>query len=198
MELSERQKAIIVGGLLGDSSIEKRWQNPRIRFAHSVVQKDYLFWKYRELQNIVNCEPKLIQGKHWKTAKVYESWQFGTCALPEFLYYWNLFCPNGHKIIPHNISKLLTEPISLAVWFMDDGYKRNDCNAFRLSTDGFTLEEQKVLQNVLENNFRIKNKLHKKGNYWNIYIPKDSANLFVEIIKPYIVPNLLYKIALAP
>ena len=105
---------------------------------------------------------------------------------------------NSKKIIPDTICELLKSPLSLAVWFMDDGYKRNDCNAFRLGTDSFTLEEQKLLQNVLEKNFGIETKVHKKGRYWNIYIPERESKKFVRIIKPYIIPKLKYKIALTP
>ena len=81
---------------------------------------------------------------------------------------------------------------------MDDGYKRNDCNALRLNTDSFSLPEQRLLQSALEKNFEIKSTLHRKGEYWNIYIPESSVRRFVQIIKPYILPSIAYKISLAP
>lgn len=198
MELSERQKAIIVGAILGDSNLEKRWLNPRLRFAHSIIQKDYLFWKYQELRNMASSRPIRIKQRHWKNGKIYESWQFATRAMPELLYYWNLFCPEKRKVIPTNISELLTHPLSLAVWLMDDGYKRNDCNAFRLNTDAFSEMEQKLLQNSLDNNFGIRTKLHKKGKYSNIYIPENSASKFAALVREYIIPSMQYKIALVP
>lgn len=197
MELTERQKAIIVGAILGDSSLEKEWRNPRLRFAHSINQKEYLLWKYQELRDI-SGNPVLIKQKYWKNGKIYESWQFSTRALPELLYYWNLFCPDRRKKIPMNISDILVHPLSLAVWLMDDGYKRNDCNAFRLNTDAFSFAEQRLLQSVLENNFGIQTKLHRKGKYWNIYISETSAFTFVDLVREYIIPSMRYKIALAP
>ena len=198
MELTERQKAIVIGAILGDSNLEKRWKNPRLRFAHSIVQKDYLFWKYQEFQNVASSAPILIRELHPKTSKVYESWQFATCATSELLDYWNQFCSSGRKIIPENILELLTDSLSLAIWFMDDGYKRNDCNAFRLNTDAFSQREQFLLQKVLEKNFGIQTALHKKSNTWNIYIPETSAKKFVEIIRGFIIPSMTYKIALVP
>lgn len=38
--------------------------------------------------------------------------------------------------------KRLIDPTTLAVWFMDDGTKRTDCNAGRIATQGFTKKEQ--------------------------------------------------------
>lgn len=58
---------------------------------------------------------------------------------------WDYFYPERKKIIPHNIQSFLHDPLSLAVWFMDDGYKRSDCNALRLGTDSFTKDEQYLL-----------------------------------------------------
>ena len=197
MEFTQRQNAIIVGAILGDSTIENAWKNPRLRCAHSIRQKEYLFWKHTEFQTISN-KPVLIRQKHFKNGKIYESWQFNTYALGEFHKYWKSFYVNGKKIIPESIDKLLTDPLSLAVWFMDDGHKRTDCNALRLSTDSFSFSEQGLLANVLEKNFGIASTLHKKGKYWNIYIPKLSAIKFVQIIQPYILPSLEYKITLAP
>ena len=198
MELSSRQHAIIVGSILGDGMLEKRWRYPRLRFGHGITQKEYLFWKYNEFQNLTSSPPIIVSTWHKKMAKRYKSWHFSTRAISELMKYWNVFYSNGHKIIPKNIGQLLIDPLSLAVWFMDDGYKRNDCNALRLNTDSFSDKEQKQLQAVLEKNFGIITTIHKKGKYWNLYIPRTSAYKFAQIVRPYIIPSILYKIALAP
>ena len=130
--------------------------------------------------------------------KVYESWQFGTRALPEFREYWDWFYPHGRKSIPERIHELMISPLSVAVWHMDDGYKRNDCNAIRLSTDAFSKPDHLRLRAMLKKNFGIVSALHRKGKYWNIYIPQHAVEKFTEIVEPYIVPGLKYKIALAP
>src|SRR3989344_2229123 len=184
MECTARQRAIILGAILGDSQIEKRWKNPRIRFAHSVHQKDYLFWKYCELRGIASREPILIREQHQVMQKTYESWQFGTRALPEFGEYWDWFYGYGRKCIPERISELMIDPLSVAVWYMDDGYKRNDCNAIRLSTDSFSRSDNLRLQLMLEKNFGITSALHRKWKYWNIYIPERSTKKFVELVHP--------------
>ena len=89
---------------------------------------------------------------------------------------------------------MLNHKISLAVWFMDDGYKRNDCAAVRLNTDAFTYSGQKLLIRCLEKNFKIKSRIHKKSRWFNIYIPKDEARKFCRLVKPYILPSFRYKL----
>ena len=81
---------------------------------------------------------------------------------------------------------------------MDDGYKRNDCNAIRINTDLFQLNEQKLLVDCLKSNFWIDSVIHKKGKTYNIYVPVKSSKRFCEIIKPYILDSLLYKVSLTP
>lgn len=81
---------------------------------------------------------------------------------------------------------------------MDDGYKRNDCNAFRISTDAFSKTEQIKLQKILAQHFGIASSLHRKKKWWNFYIPEKATKRFRQIVSPYIVPSLRYKVALAP
>jgi hypothetical protein len=198
MRLSKTQKAIILGTLLGDGCLERNGTYVRLRLEHSIVQKPYLLWKYEKLKNVITGSLMEIHAFHKKNKCFYDSLRIYTFSNQEFEIYWNSFYSNNKKVIPSNISELLTDPLSLAVWFMDDGYKRNDCNAFRLNTDSFDRAEQLILSNILRDNFGIENKLHKKGKYWNIYIPQRFSQKFVDIVKPYIIPHFHYKIALAP
>ena len=198
MQLSSKQKNILIGTLLGDAHLEKNGHNVRLRIDHSEKQKNYLKWKYSEFINFAASSPKLIKTIDKRSNDIYRKWHFSTYSIDLFNFYWKLFYKDKIKIIPKNTIKLLNSPLSLAVWYMDDGYKRNDCNALRLSTDSFKLEEQRILQKCLEKNFNIKSVLHKKRNSWNIYIPSIEAVKFCGIIKPYIIPGMEYKISLTP
>jgi hypothetical protein len=200
MKLPDKQKAIIIiGTLLGDGCLECNGKSVRLRLEHGVSQEQYLLWKYNEFKKVATpSSPMKVHAYHKVHQKFYDSLRMYTFSNESFKLYWDVFYQNGRKIVPKNILKLLTEPISLAVWFMDDGYKRNDCNAFRLNTDSFLKQEQLQLIEVLKKNFNIESTLHKKGKHWNIYIPQRSSKRFVEIVKPYIIPSLEYKIAIAP
>ena len=67
------------------------------------------------------------------------------------------------KIVPPNIEQLLIDPIALAIWYLDDGTKRN-YNACRFATQSFSLEENKLLQSTLERNFNLTIKIEE---WWN-------------------------------
>lgn len=194
MYLSYRQKEILIGTLLGDAHLEKNGRNVRLRIDHAEGQENYLRWMWLEFKNFVYAPPKLVQEIDKRSGKVYRRWHFSTYSVDVFNFYWKLFYRNKVKIVPGNIIKLLYSPLSLAVWFMDDGYKRNDCNALRLNTDSFQLQEQRLLQKCLKKNFKIESNLHRKGRFWTIYIPSPEARKFCRIIKPYIIPGMEHKI----
>lgn len=199
MGLTNRQEQIIIGSILGDGHLELNGRNVRLRVDHSQRQKEYLFWKYRELRDICPSEPRIVKIlPHYKTKKVYERWHFSTFSSADLNRFRETFYISRRKIIPICIKQILKDPLSLAVWFMDDGYKRNDCNAFRLHTDCYSLDEQKLLQNCLKENFCIGSSLHKKGDTWNIYIPSAQSERFRQVIGPFILPDMRYKLPLAP
>lgn len=198
MLITQRQDAIIIGTLIGDGCLERNRKKVRLRLEHGKNQKSYLLWKFRELKNIMTGSVMKVRAYHKINERFYNSYRAYTFCDEAMQYYQSAFYLNNKKIIPNNICELLKNPLSLAVWFMDDGYKRNDCNAFRLNTDSFKLEEQKLLQKVFSKNFSIETKIHKKGKYWNIYVPERESKKFATIIKPYIIPTLTYKITLTP
>ena len=194
MRLTQRQKEILVGLILGDGCLEKNGNNVRLRVEHGLKQGEYLSWLYYEFQNFTAQKPRIVSSKHSKRNKVYERLHFSTLSLNCFNEYYSKFYEQKIKIVPGDIKEILKSPLSLAVWYMDDGYKRNDCDALRLSTDSFTKKEQKQLLYCLKSNFSIEVKLHKKGKAWNIYIPNREAVKFCDLVSPYLVPTMKYKL----
>ena len=85
-------------------------------------------------------------------------------------------------------------PLSLAIWYMDDGFRRKDSKGFYLCTSSYTQEEHKVLQEVLFKRFMILTKVHHQREYLRMFIPSASANTFNGLIKPYVLPDLNYKL----
>ena len=193
--LTLRQKAILIGTLLGDGTLELNGQNVRLRIDHSMKQKDYVEWKHKEFFNLAPSGVRdFAQKINCRTGKIYRHSKFDTFSNIFLNEFYRMFYIGRRKRVPNNIVKILKKPLSLAVWFMDDGYKRNDCNALRISTDSFSIKEQELLLQCLKQNFKINAKIHKKGKNWNIYIPSSEAKEFCDIIKPYIIPSMEYKI----
>ncbi len=196
--LSERQQEILIGTLLGDGHLEQNGKNVRLRVGHGLPQREYVAWKHQELKDLVRGNIRTARIFNSKRNKYYEHLQFSTLTCSDFTEWRDVFYPHGKKIVPENISDLLITPLSLAVWHMDDGYKRNDCNALRLNTDAFSVSDQNLLIGCLKNNFGIESKLHKKDKTFNIYIGGKSAKIFCDLVKPYIIDSLLYKVSLTP
>ena len=202
IKLSERQRSIIVGTLLGDGHLEavNKGQTYRLKITHSVRQKEYIEWLYNELKNLVRTPPqrKLKKGIN----KTYEEYWFNTYSLGSLRFYGQQFYVGGEKIIPEIIGKLLDQ-LAIAVWFMDVGsYKSNRHKTYVIHTLSFKKKDLQLLSEVLERKYRIKTKLHKQyyksSIKWRLYILSESADKFKDLIKPYILPSLKYKLGLKP
>ena len=65
-ELSPLQVEVIIGSVLGDARLECRSAgvryptSARVRVHQSDVQKEYVFWKYKVLENLCLKEPRRV------------------------------------------------------------------------------------------------------------------------------------------
>jgi len=197
LHLSNTQKDVLIGTILGDACIESCTKESRIQIAHSEKQKNLVMWKYNHLKEWTLSPPKRIVFKDSRSHKTYYRWRFRTFSHPEFTRYKEIFYQNSRKIIPKNIAELLRSPLSLAVWYMDDGKRRPDCRGAYLDTICFPVKEQKRLMRCLEENFGIKGtRLHWNGDGYHIYIPYTSTPRLTALIKRYIIPSMIYKLPL--
>ena len=192
--ISDFQRQVIIGCLLGDGRLKCRSKsgNARLRTHHGEKQKDYLFWKYRVLKNIVNSKPKEILWKDNKRDIDCISWYFHTLTLRELKGFHLLFYNSkGKKVLPKNLHDLLT-PISLAIWTMDDG--DNDKDSIRYNTQSFSLKEQKILRKILREKYQLQVNLNKDRNSYRLRVNKVSKMRLIKLISPFIIPSMKYKI----
>lgn len=141
---------------------------------------------YFNLKNFVGTKPKIRKNNGRRIA-----YRFTTRSLPIFTNLYNQFFLKGKKKIPTNI---LLSPLTLAVWFMDDGSKSR--SSVYLNTQQFSLEEQKLLQDILHKQWKIETTLNKDKEYWRIRVRVSSIKKFIELIKPYLLPQFYYKLPL--
>lgn len=189
----------IYGMLLGDSSIikEKRSasNNIRISTTHGEAQLDYLKLK----QHMFGEDNFAIyEGKSGYCDNVVYR---GSLVMDVNVsnHVLNDCYSNGKKIITQSMIDKIT-PMSLALWYMDDGSIKhrsaNDSNNpnIVLSTCGFTKEENEILIDMLQNKFGVEANLRKeKDKYWSIYITVKGTKVFLDIIKDYIPACMKYK-----
>ncbi len=98
--ISNFQKQVIIGCLLGDGRLESRSRNntARLRIHHGEKQRDYLFWKYRVFRNIVSGSPKKIIWEDKKRNVNCISWYFHSLTLKELGDLYLLFYDKGKKL----------------------------------------------------------------------------------------------------
>lgn len=193
-----REEKIIIGTVLGDGHLAKLKTGVRLEISHSEAQKEYIFWKYEELKRFAGAPPYRVESFDFRYSKRSVGWRFHTRIHKIFERYYQVFYRDKKKVIPQRIEKILVSPLSLAVWFMDDGGKRKDCRGMFLNTLSFTKEENERLQKCLKKNFNIVTRIHWVKDGYRLYIPSSQSSIFCKIIFPYVLPSMRYKLALTP
>lgn len=197
-EISSREKEIIIGTILGDAHIAMLKTAARLEITHSEKQKKYVLWKHAELRRFTRSNPRLVRIEDARYGKTYRQWRFATSAADWWTLFHRIFYRNRVKIVPKNISRLLTSPLSLAVWFMDDGGRRNDSYGLFLNTLSFTLPEHELLQDCLQKNFSLESRVHWIQDGYRLYIPSKCAKHFCELVYPHLIPLMYYKLSFNP
>lgn len=195
--LSHQQQAIVVGKILGDGCLEMNGCNARLKIEQCARQKPYVFWLYEQLKPLVGRSPRMINyggGNRKKTVR----WRFSTLSRAPFTNYYHIFYQRGKKIIPSDIKNLITTPLTLAIWYMDDGYLRSDQSGAYLCTSSFTEDGQHKLRKTLEINYQLETNLHYAGKYARLHIPSRCKDRFFNMIDPYILDCFKYKLSLTP
>ncbi len=187
IEPSARQEEIIYGTLLGDGCIpkDKNSLNSSLEVFHGHKQRDYLDWKYTELATLCRNGPKIAnQGRGFRIRTFHNEY---------FSKLKNIFYKNGRKVITEEILQRLT-PLSIAIWFMDDGTNIANGSHFRFATCGFNEQEHLLMQEYFKNKYNIRTKLKIHSGYRLLAIHNEDRGLFIELISPYIIDSMIYKI----
>jgi LAGLIDADG DNA endonuclease family len=180
--LSEVQHAIIIGSLLGDGSMRCK-TNALLEINHSFDQRSYVDWKFSQLADLVATPPKARSGNGGRVA-----YRFVTRSAPVLTPYYRLFYEQGRKRVP----KLELAPLSLAVWFMDDGCRSR--NAVYLNTQQFDEQSQRVMLALLREQWGLDATLNRDKSYYRIRISVTATKRFARLIEPYLLPELRYKL----
>lgn len=200
LRFTQKQKEIIIGTLLGDSTIRVSKANYNLKFEQKYTQLSYLIHLHAIFEPFVGTGPRLriIKNNFHKNYGV--SCWFSTYAHIKFKYYENIFYKinadgKRRKIVPKNIHKMLT-PRVLAYWFMDDG-SLFWSETYILNTQGFTMGDQKRLAQALKICFNLDfNVVNDYGKYYRLKLQRHSIAEFEKLITPYILDSFQYKFGL--
>ena len=195
-------KEMIWGSLLGDAYCNFRGC---ITLEHSVQSTPYVFWKWQLLgrENMLTQTslPRLVHRQDRRNGRHTHSLRFNTRTLfqEERALFYPLVKNRAVKSVPplSTMCCRLT-PAALAVWYMDDGgpggKSKRGC-VIDVSCWGERGGNQ--IQVALETIFQLETSFHGRhgGSGVKLFIPERSVGRFKELITPYIIPSMYYKIA---
>lgn len=195
-EFTQEQKEIVFGSLLGDGYLIGKY-NPnnelvsKVCFAeeHCERQLPYLAYKYAILADKTTGNGIKLKKRHDDRLRNpdYTTCWFNTSRNENLKEFYDLFY-DGRKVdIPADLS-LLT-PLALSIWFMDDGYKNK--NNFYISANSYSRERIENLQKFLLQKYGIETSVSQRNV---IYFKASTRNIFLDLIRPYIVDCMGYKL----
>jgi hypothetical protein len=112
------------GSLLGDATMWRtRNENQVSYFSATTAVFEYAVWKQSELSNL--CTRGILTRNRTRLGTPVTAYEVNTASHPVFRDWRKLWYPDGKKEVPEGVADWLN-PLSIAVWFMDDGYREND------------------------------------------------------------------------
>jgi hypothetical protein len=188
IKLSSNEKQILLGSLLGDMycRIRKMCKNAHIEESHSKKQENYLSWKIDNLKSMsFNLRETRLGTMHCES-RVY----------PILKYYHKLFYNHGKKRVNRRILDKLSA-LGLAVWYMDDGsYSKRDKNS-RIYTNGFSYEENVIIQKWFEEKWSFYSKVYsclKRGKrFYFIAFNVGETKKLIKSIGSHVHKSMKYK-----
>jgi hypothetical protein len=185
--MNQIQRDIVIGAILGDGCLEfNGYRGTRLQIKQKEEHKQYVLWLYENLSDLCRTGPQ--QRKDTK------QWYFSTRALEELTDLQKIFYFERRKRIPTEVASLITSPVSIAIWYMDDGtldYRPKSHYNFRLSTDAFTKTENELLVGMLKVNFGITASigtgLCRGQKYHRLYVGSKGRDSFLDLVQPHVI-----------
>lgn len=206
--ISKKEKCYaLFGNLLGDGSYSKGI----IRCIHTNKQREYVKWLAR-LYRKWDISLSSRYDYRCKTTFGICTYSHVYCKVPSRKYFEEnnrFFNEEGKKIISKYVLKRINK-IGLLLWYLDDGclsvhkhYYNKDKSLYSvnraayLNTQGFTLDENKLIQHYFDKRFDIQLKIHKDVNsrnnrikpgtiYFRLYFNATNFRKFYDLLRPYL------------
>lgn len=188
--LNDDQMQVALGSVLGDGYLYpyKSGRIARLQFTHCEEQEEYCKWKL----SVFGCEDKLrlqrggYNHRVQRLGRTYGWWQLSTLHHQVYR--------NKKKTITREVLNQL-KPLGIAVWIMDDGSWAPKSGTYALHTEGYSYEEQGVIQRYFDDVWHLKTTIrhNKSKDKYFLYFDKQSSTLLRKIVAPHLHPSMSYK-----
>jgi hypothetical protein len=186
-DLTEVQKEICIGTILGDGHILERGV---LKVTHYYGQLDYLIHLHRMLSPLTL--PIFYEEKEMDNGKLTFAFGFRTVQHSWFQSLRSIFYPDGvNKVYPESVLRSLSAR-SLAYWYFDDGHLDSGLPSF----DVGKLSDAHMAQLLTTVGSHFSLDTYEKipsGSCRIIGVRARSADWFFSLIRDHSSPDLLYK-----
>ena len=198
-------KGYLTGLILGDGYIDSGVNKRAFRIKS--INKDFIE-KIKE--DIDSCNTFNTYIKHTKgyvdkyKVNHKDYWEFVISAHPYFAKkYHNFYDDYKKRKITTEVINWLT-PNGLANWYMSDGYVclvgirsgKITGRRIEICTDRYTKNDVFMICKKLNERFNLEFSPIKRGENYRIRLKTKDYSNFINLIKPYIVPSMIYKLYL--
>jgi recombination protein RecA len=196
--LSDFQWEVVLGGLMGDGALSptRSGNGARFRWGHSVKQAEYADWKASLFANVGVSRSENAKGAVFHDVR----------PLPELAELRHAVYMGGKKVLGDDYLKRLT-PLSLAIWYMDDGSFTLRSKGLQVRTAGgsgrseFCVEamspdSRRRLRDYLADTWGLDAKLTVQGKAQKavLQFPTGETAKFHALIAPFVHPSMDYKL----
>jgi recombination protein RecA len=194
--LSDFQWEVVLGGLMGDGSLSptRSGHGARFRFSHGAKQAEYAHWKMSLFTNVSVTRSADDRGVV----------RCDVQPLPELAELRRAVYVAGKKVLSEDYLKQLT-PLSLAVWYMDDGtFSLRAKGVQERTRDGSGRSE--ICVEAMEPATRVRLTAHlrdtwgiaprpaeRSGKAYLVFAKDETAKLHA-LIAPFVHPSMQYKL----
>ncbi|MFG1873742.1 intein-containing recombinase RecA [Sphaerisporangium sp. NPDC049003] len=198
--LSGQQRQTILGSLLGDGSLSPNTHGRtgvRFRMGHGAEQEAYLDWKCALLGNITCSRTTNSKGAVFADFTPLPELD----ELRQVVYFGD-----GKKHITEEYLKALT-PLSLAVWYMDDGCftlrskgvqerTAGGTGRIEICVEAMSAGSRERLRDYLADTHGLEVKLQSRGarGVAVLQFTTESTTKFQKLVAPYVHPSMAYKL----
>ncbi|MBA2319176.1 MAG: intein-containing recombinase RecA [Euzebyales bacterium] len=194
--LSDFQWEVLLGGLMGDGALSpsRSGHAARFRFGHGAAQASYAGWKAGLFENVgvsVSANAKRAMFADVR-------------PLPELAELRRAVYLGGRKFFSEDYVKALT-PLSLAVWYMDDGgfvirsagkQARTEGGSGRITicVEAMEASTRERLRRHLADTYGITSALSVVADKARLTFSRAATDRFQELVAPFIHPSMEHKL----
>ncbi len=196
--LSSFQWEVLLGGLMGDAALSptRNGSGARLRWGHGARQAEYGDWKASLFANVNVSRSTNDRGAVFHDVQ----------PLPELVELRAAVDVGGTKVFGHDYLKRLT-PLSLAVWYMDDGTftlrskalqerTRDGSGRSEICVQAMSPDTRERLRAHLADTWGIQARLVERGarRRWVLQFPTAETAKLHALIAPFVHPAMQYKL----